>query len=78
MTEMWPSARVKAGSDPARKACDIAFALAYRYSRGHDLVEEMVASMFWPSGKNRLEMKLEKVKLPTFGKEDGVFFFPVL
>ena len=32
-------------------ACDRAFALAYRYSGGRDLVEEMVAANYWPLGR---------------------------
>ena len=33
---------------PARKACDRAFAAACRCSEGHDLVEEIMASNYWP------------------------------
>ena len=46
MSEMRPSTRVTHGSgfDPSRVACNKAFALAYRYSGGRDLVEDMVAS----------------------------------
>ena len=46
MTEMKPLMKVNPSGEmtPQREACDKAFALACRYSRGHDLVEEMVAS----------------------------------
>ena len=46
LTQGTPGAEVVEG----REACDKAFALAYHYSRGHDLVEEMVASKCWPLG----------------------------
>ena len=36
-----------------REAYDKAFALAYRYFGGQDLVEEMVAANCWPLGRNR-------------------------
>lgn len=76
VSDMRPLTRVTPGSslDPLRVACNKAFALACRYSGGHDLVEEMVASKCWPLGKYRPEFKLEKVKLPVFGHEDGVLF----
>ena len=32
------------GAEEGREACDRAFALAYRYSKGRDLVKEMVAA----------------------------------
>ena len=32
------------GTDEGREACDKAFALACRYSRGRDLVEQMVVA----------------------------------
>jgi hypothetical protein len=46
MSEMKPLSKVAPGEEmmPEREACDRAFALACRYSRGRDLVEEMVAS----------------------------------
>lgn len=51
MEDMRPSTRLKADVDEARESCDAAFATAFRYSRGRDLVEEMVASRFWPLAK---------------------------
>lgn len=68
-THVGPPAEI----DEDRAACDIAFAKAYHFFRARDLVEEMVASNFWPLGKNRPEMKLVKMKLPVFGSEDGEF-----
>jgi hypothetical protein len=46
-------ARVNLPSErmPVREACDRAFVLACCYSGGWDLVEEMVASNFWPLRK---------------------------
>jgi len=44
MEDMGPLTRLSAYVDAARKACDLAFGSAYRYSGGRDLVEEMVAS----------------------------------
>ena len=59
--------------DTDRVACDAAFAKACRFFGGRDLVEEMVASIFWPLGKFRPEMKLVKMKLLVFGSEEGKF-----
>ena len=75
MGEMKPSTRVRppAEIDEDQAACDAAFAKACRFSRGCDLVEEMVAFNFWPLGKNRSEMKLVKMKLPVFDREEGEF-----
>ena len=42
------------GTDDGREACDKAFALACRYSGGHDFVEEMVAANCWPLGRKGL------------------------
>lgn len=47
-----------------RKACDKAFVLACRYSGGRDLVEEMVASDFWPLGHKNEEFNIEMVQVP--------------
>jgi hypothetical protein len=46
MTPMKPSTQGTPGPKVIEgcEACDWAFASAYHYSRGHDLVEEMVAS----------------------------------
>ena len=48
MTEMKPLAKVTPSEEmmPHRDACNKAFALACRYSRGCDLIEEMVATKF--------------------------------
>ena len=54
-----------------REACDRTFALAYRYSRGQDLVEEMVVANCWPLGRNRPSMTIEMVNLPMFGEGVG-------
>ena len=76
MKDMKPSTRVTPDLEVNhhRTACDKAFALAYQYSGGRDLMEEMVALKCWPLGKNRSPFKLEKVKLPVFSEEDGVPF----
>ena len=39
------------GTTNGREAYDKAFALACRYSRGRDLVEEMVVANCWPLGR---------------------------
>lgn len=44
--------------DEGHEACDRAFAIACRYSRGRDLVEEMLASKCWPVGRKRPEMRI--------------------
>ena len=44
---------------PMREACDQAFAAACRYSGAHDLVEEIMASNYWPLGKNNPAFRLE-------------------
>jgi hypothetical protein len=48
MSDMSPLSRVNPSTEvtPEREACDRAFALACCYSRGHDLIEEMVASNY--------------------------------
>ena len=57
-----------------REACDQAFAAACRYSGGHDLVEEIMASNYWPLGKDNPAFWLEQVKVPIFGPEAGIPF----
>jgi hypothetical protein len=57
---------------PEREACDRAFALACHYFRGQDLVEEMVASNYWPLGKRNLEFRIEMVNVPVYGPAGGV------
>ena len=44
---------------PAREACGRAFAAACRYSGGCDLVEEIMASNYWPLGKDNPAFWLE-------------------
>jgi hypothetical protein len=56
------------------KVCDQAFALACRYSRGQDLVEEMVASDFWPLGRRNETIRIEMVQVPVFGPPKGLPF----
>lgn len=74
MGPMKPSMKVPPNSevDAGCEACDRAFALVCRYSKGWDLVEEMVASKCWPLGKIRPSMKIEMVKLLVFGEEGRV------
>jgi len=57
-----------------RKACDKAFVLACHYFRGCDLVEEMVASNFWPLGRKNEEFTIEMVQDPVFGPPEGIPF----
>ena len=49
----------------------MAFGKACRFSRGRDLVEEMVVSNFWPLGKHRPRMTIVRMKLPVFGSVEG-------
>ena len=67
--EMKPLTKVNPSEEmtPQREAYDKAFALACRYSRGRDLVEEMVASNYWPLGKSRPSFKIEMVNVPIYG-----------
>ena len=76
MEEMAPHTRVDPPEEksPARKACDWAFAATCRYSGGRDLVEEIMASNYWPLGKDNPAFQLEKVKVPIFGPEAGIPF----
>ena len=76
MTEMKPLTKVNPSGamTPQREAYDKAFALACRYSRGHDLVEEMVASNCWPLGKSRPSFKIEVVNIPVYDLAKGVSF----
>ena len=48
--------------------------MACRYSRGRDLVEEMVASNCWLLGKSRLLFKIEMVNILVYGLAEGVPF----
>ena len=61
MEEMAPLTRVDPLEEvsPMRESCDQAFAAACRYSGGHDLVEEIMASNYWPLGKNNPAFWLE-------------------
>jgi hypothetical protein len=76
MTEMKPLTKVAPNEEitPHREPCNKAFALACGYSRGHDLMEEMVAARFWPLEKSRPSFKIEMVNLPVYGEADGVPF----
>ena len=59
---------------PAREACDRAFALACRYSEGHDLVDEIMASDYWPLRRDNPPFRLEMVAIPVFGPEAWIPF----
>ena len=61
MEEMAPHMHVDPPEEvsPTREACDRAFAAACRYSGGRDLVEEIMASNYWPLGKNNPAFQLE-------------------
>ena len=61
MEEMAPHTRVDPSEEmsPAREACDRAFAAACRYSGGRDLVEEIMASNYWPLGRDNPAFRLE-------------------
>ena len=76
MTEMKPLTKVTPSSEvsPHREACEKAFILACRYSEGHDLVEEMVASKFWPLGKSWPSFIIEMVKVPIYDEAARVPF----
>jgi len=76
MKELKPFSKV----DPSqpmleeRLACDKAFVLAYRHSGGQDLVEEMVATDYWPLGRRTDEFTIEMVQVPVFGPPEGLPF----
>ena len=61
MEEMVPLTRVDPPEEVSstREAYDQAFAAACRYSGGRDLVEEIMASNYWPLGKNNPAFRLE-------------------
>ena len=61
MEEMAPRVLVEPPEEmsSARVACNQAFAAACRYSGGRDLVEEIMASNYWPLGKNNPAFRLE-------------------
>jgi hypothetical protein len=73
---MKPSAQGTPGPGTAegRGACDRAFALSCRYSRGQDLAEEMVATNYWPLGRRMPAMIIEMVHLSVFSEGVGVPF----
>jgi hypothetical protein len=76
MLEMKPLSKVTPSKEmtPEREACTKAFALACRYSKGLDLVEEMVVSDYWPLGKRNLEFHIELVNVLVYGPTSGVPF----
>jgi hypothetical protein len=76
MSEMKPLSKVTPSEEmtPEREACDKAFALACRYSRGQDLVEEMVAFNYLPLGKKQLEFTIEILDSPVYGAAAAVPF----
>ena len=48
--------------------------MACRFSRGRDLVEEMVAADYWPLGRRNDEFTIEMVQVPVFGPPEGLPF----
>jgi hypothetical protein len=76
MLEMKPLSKVILSGEmtPEREACNRAFALACRYSRGRDLVEEIMASNYGPLGKRNLEFTIEMVNIPVYSPVEGVPF----
>ena len=76
MDAMAPHTRVEPPEtvSPAREACERAFALACRYSGGRDLVEEIMASNYWPLSKDNPPFQLEMVSVPVFGPEGSILF----
>jgi len=76
MKELKPFSKVDPSSPMSeeRRACDKAFALACRYSRGRDLVEEMVAAVYWPLGHRTAEFTIGMVQVPVFGPPEGLPF----
>jgi hypothetical protein len=76
MSEMKPLVKVTLSDEmtPKREACDKAFALAYHYFGGRDLVEEMVASNCWPLDKGRPSFTIEMVNVPIYGPAERVPF----
>jgi hypothetical protein len=73
MSNMAPLAKVNPPVErtPEREAYDRAFALACRYSEGRDLVEEMVASNFWPLGKRNGHFILRWSRFPYLVRRRG-------
>jgi hypothetical protein len=65
MSKMKPLLKVTPTEEmtPEREAYDRAFALACQYSGGNDLVEEMVASNYWPLGKRQPEFTIEMMNV---------------
>jgi hypothetical protein len=76
MKELKPVYKVDPSSEMSeeRKTSNKAFALACRYLGGRDLVEEMVASNYWPLGRRNEEFTIEMVQVPIFGPSEGIPF----
>jgi hypothetical protein len=76
MKELKPTYKVDPSSENSeeREACNKAFALAYQFSGGCDLVEEMVASDFRPLGRKNEEFTIEMVQVPVIGPSEGIPF----
>jgi hypothetical protein len=74
MKELKPVYKVDPSSEMSEehKACDKAFALVCRFSGGQDLVEEMVASDYWPLGHRNEEFTIEMVQVSVFGPPEGI------
>lgn len=60
--------------DASSKACSEAFALACCYLGGRDLIEEMVASKYWPLYRDSAPVRLENVRLPIMSEPEGIPF----
>lgn len=76
MSKMKPLSKVSPSEEvtPEREACKKAFALACWYSRGQDLIEEMVVSNCWPLGKGQPSFTIEMVHVPVYGPIEGLPF----
>ena len=73
MEEMAPHTRVEPPEEVSltREAYDRAFAAACRYSGGRDLVEEIMASNYWPLGKNNQLFSWNRSRFPFSGRRPG-------
>lgn len=58
----------------ASEACTEAFSLACRYLGGRDLIEEIVATKYWPLYRDIDPIHIEKVRLPIMSEADGIPF----
>jgi hypothetical protein len=78
---IWPLASVMSDMSllsrvhpPTEVTPEIPLFLVCQYSRGRDLVEEMVAANFWQLERRNDSIRIEMIHVPIFGPAEGLPF----